>query len=325
MIVTFPFFVQDLFRIVVIRKSDETSMQLRQFRYLIAVAEHGNFTRAAEALHVSQPALSQQILQMEERLGAALFDRSGRTIVLTDLGHAYLAHVRRALHELECGHRAMDDVRDLSKGLVRLALTPTFMAYIAAPLVTQFHARFPGIRVALREMSMDTVAAAVLADEVDLGIAFSLERSTEIECIPLFLEKLCLVVASSHPCAEAGSVRAAEVARMELALLTPDFVTRTYVDHYFEDQSLLPSISIEANTINTLVQIVKHSQMATILPDAICARIPGVRNLLLDPAPVPRTAMLLRRREQYLSIAARAFMDTILQSSGQWGQSLDGL
>jgi len=299
-------------------------MQLRQFRYLIAVAEHGNFTRAAEALHVSQPALSQQVQQIEERLGAELFDRSGRTIVLTDLGHAYLAHVRRALHELECGRRAMVDVRDLSKGLVRLALTPTFMAYIAGPLVTQFHARFPGVRVVLREMPMDTVAAAVLADEVDLGIAFSLERSYDIECIPLFLEKLCLVVASSHPCAQARVLSAAEVAQMELGLLTSDFVTRTYIDHYFRDQSLEPDILIEANTINTLIEIVKLSNVATILPDAICAQVPGLHNIALDPAPTPRVAMLMRRKDQYISIAARAFMEMIVQSAGQWREPLHG-
>ena len=91
-------------------------MELRTLRYLIAVAEHGNFTRAAEALHVSQPALSQQILQMENRLGVVLLDRSGRTVTVTDAGQAYMVHARRALSELELGRRAIHDVRDLSRG-----------------------------------------------------------------------------------------------------------------------------------------------------------------------------------------------------------------
>ena len=82
-------------------------MLLRHIRYFLAVAEHKNFTRAAEALHVSQPTLSQQIWQLEDTLRAPLLDRSGRTIALTDAGVAYLGYARRALQDLEAGRRAI--------------------------------------------------------------------------------------------------------------------------------------------------------------------------------------------------------------------------
>jgi LysR family transcriptional regulator, cyn operon transcriptional activator len=82
-------------------------MLLRHIRYFLAVAEHKNFTRAAEALHVSQPTLSQQIRQLEDTLRAPLLDRSGRTIALTDAGVAYLGYARRALQDLEAGRRAI--------------------------------------------------------------------------------------------------------------------------------------------------------------------------------------------------------------------------
>lgn len=88
-------------------------MLLRHIRYLLAVAEHRNFTRAAEALHVSQPTLSQQIRQLEEALGTQLLDRTGRTVRATDAGAAYIGYARRALRELEAGERAVHDVRDL--------------------------------------------------------------------------------------------------------------------------------------------------------------------------------------------------------------------
>lgn len=295
-------------------------MQLRQFRYLIAVVEHGNFTRAAEALHVSQPALSQQVLQMEDRLGVALLDRSGRTITMTDAGRAYVAHVRRALQELDAGQRAIHDVRDLSRGLVRLAMTPTFTAYVAGPLVAGFHARYPGIRVSISEMSMDTIAAAVAADEVDLGIAFRLERAPEVECLPLFMETLSVVVAETHPCARQPALPAAQLAQLELALLSVDFATRQHIDHYLEQQRIAPQVAIEANTIGALVETVKHGRLATILPDAIGAHVPGLRSLRLEPAPPGRAAMLLRRREGYLNAAARAFADLFLQSATHWGE-----
>jgi LysR family cyn operon transcriptional activator len=136
---------------------------------------------------------------MEERLGVALLDRSGRTVTVTDAGQAYIAHGRRALAELESGRRAIHDVRDLSRGQVRLAMTPTFTAYLAGPLVAAFHERFPGIAVTVREMSMDTIAAVVEAAEVDLGLAFALARQADIDCVPVFAEALSAVVADSHP------------------------------------------------------------------------------------------------------------------------------
>ncbi|HAG59332.1 MAG TPA: transcriptional regulator CynR, partial [Arthrobacter bacterium] len=87
---------------------------LRHIRYLTAVAEHQNFTRAAEALHVSQPTLSQQIKQLENSLHVQLLDRSGRTVRLTDAGETYLRYARRALRELDAGTRAIHDVQDLT-------------------------------------------------------------------------------------------------------------------------------------------------------------------------------------------------------------------
>jgi DNA-binding transcriptional LysR family regulator len=92
----------------------------RSIRYLLSVAENHSFTRAAEALHVSQPTLSQQIKLLEEALDAQLLDRSGRTVRLTDAGEVYVRHARRALEELDAAKRAVVDLEDLSRGYLRL-------------------------------------------------------------------------------------------------------------------------------------------------------------------------------------------------------------
>ncbi len=98
-------------------------MLLRHIRYFLAVAEQGNFTRAAESLHVSQPTLSQQIKQLEDTLGAPLFDRSGRAVRLTDAGEAWMRYARLALQDLDAGARAIHDVATLARGHLRLAMT----------------------------------------------------------------------------------------------------------------------------------------------------------------------------------------------------------
>src|SRR5215475_3364926 len=110
-------------------------MLLRHVRYFLAVADAGNFTRAAETLHVSQPTLSQQIRQLEETLDAPLFDRSGRTVRLTDAGEAYHVYARRAMQDLEAGRRAIHDVGELTRGNLRLAMTPTFTPYLFCRLI----------------------------------------------------------------------------------------------------------------------------------------------------------------------------------------------
>jgi LysR family cyn operon transcriptional activator len=293
-------------------------MELRALKYLIAVAEHGNFTRAAEALHVSQPALSQQILQMEERMDAVLLDRSGRTVKVTDAGQAYIAHARRALSELESGRRAIHDVRDLSRGTVRLAMTPTFTAYLIGPLVAAFRAQFPAITVKAFEMSMDTIAAAIEADEVDLGIAFALARGADIDSLPLFTEQLRVVVADNHPWAGRTSLDVRSLEDGELALLSKNFVTRVHIDDYLQASQVAPRVAVEVNTISALVEIVRHGKLLTILPEAIAGQLPGLRNLSLAPSPPPRTVMLLRRKGAYQSAATRALEDIIQREAVRW-------
>lgn len=283
-------------------------MLLRHIRYLIAVAEHGNFTRAAEALHVSQPTLSLQIRQLEEQLGAQLLDRSGRVVRVTDAGAAYVEHARRALRELEAGARAIDDVHGMARGALRLATTPTFTAYLTGPLVAAYHARYPGIALHLREMPLDAIEAALAGDEVDLAIAFSEVRSTELECQPLFTEQLSVVVGQDHPCAKRRKPLApADLARQPLALLSADFATRSYVDAYFRRHGIAAHIAIEANTISALVEIIRRGNLATILPSAISAANPQLRNVKLEPALPQRSVALLRRKGAYLSAAAEAF------------------
>ncbi|WP_044530538.1 transcriptional regulator CynR [Herbaspirillum sp. B65] len=284
-------------------------MQLRHIRYLLAVAEHGNFTRAAQALHVSQPTLSQQIMQLEETLGVVLLDRSGRTVKTTDAGRVYIEHARRALLELDGGRRAILDVQELERGELRLATTPTFTAYLVGPLLAAFQAKYPGITVRLKEMSLDTISAAVAADEVDLGIAFHVARpNEEIGCETLLRERLSVVVGQHHHFFKRKrSITPQMLASERLCLLSAEFATRDHVDDYLRVQKVSPAIVIEANTIGALIEVVRRSTLVTILPEAIGEQHPDLRNIAISPAPKPRTAAILRRRDAYQSAAALAF------------------
>ncbi|MGB7192434.1 MAG: transcriptional regulator CynR [Collimonas pratensis] len=301
-------------------------MLLRHIRYLLAVVEQGNFTRAAETLYVSQPTLSQQIRQLEETLGAQLLDRSGRVVRVTDAGEAYIAYARRALRELEAGQRAIHDVRDLVRGTLRLAMTPSLTSYLAGPLIARFNASYPGITLQLIEKTLDAIETALAADQVDLGLAFSQVRSAEISSQPLFDEKLCAVVGLAHPLAQraaaaatvtaTAALTAGELGRQSLALLSSDFATRSFVDAYLRQQGIAPRIAVEANTISAIVEIVRRGGLVTILPEAIAHEHPGLQEIQLDPALPHRTVSLLRRKDGYQSAAARAFVELACSLAG---------
>ncbi|MFD3666433.1 transcriptional regulator CynR [Streptomyces sp. NPDC058659] len=288
--------------------------ELRHLRYLLAVAEHANFTRAAEELRIAQPTLSQQIKQLEKALGAQLLDRTGRTVRLTDAGETYARYARRALRDLAAGERAVLDVRDLSRGLLRLAVTPTFTAYLTGPLVAAFHTRHPGITVEVRELTQDRIEAELLADRVDLGIAFDGVHLPGVEAVELFTETLGLVVGPAHPYAgRTEPLPVAELTSHHLALLTEDFATRRHVDAYVAEHRVEPRIAVEANSVSALTEIVRRTDLATVLPDAVARDHPYLTPVPLSPALPSRGVALLRRSGGYRSAAAEAFAELALE------------
>lgn len=287
------------------------AVELRHLRYLLAVAEHANFTRAAEELHISQPTLSQQIKQLERAVGAQLLDRTGRAVRLTDAGATYADHARRALRDLAAAERAVHDVRDLSRGHLRLAVTPSFSAYLVGPLTAALHAKHPGITLTVEEMPQERIEPALLADTIDLGIAFGAAHAAGIGADPLYAETLSLVVGATHPDARrpagAPPLTTADLAERQLALLTSDFTTRGHVDGYLARHRVSPRIAVEANSIQALAEIVRHAPLATVLPDAVADGHPDLVRVAVDPPLSPRIVVLLGRTGTYRSAAAGAF------------------
>ncbi|MGW1680316.1 transcriptional regulator CynR [Saccharopolyspora sp. NPDC002376] len=285
------------------------TVELRHLRYLLAVAEQANFTRAAEELHISQPTLSQQIKQLEKALGAQLFDRTGRSVRLTDAGATYVDHARQALRDLAAGQRAVLDVQDLTRGHLRLAVTPTFTAYLVGPLIGAFRAAYPRISLDVREMTQDRIESALLADELDLGVAFRGDHLPGIDSAPVLTESLSLVVGRRHPLARRRNpLPVADVAVQPLALLSTNFATRVHIDTYFAEHRAQVQVAVDANSATALVEIVRRTDLATVLPDAVTREHPDLHPISLTPELPTRTPCLLRRESAYQSAALREFV-----------------
>ena len=289
-------------------------MLLRHIRYFLAVAEQGNFTRAAEALHVSQPTLSQQIKQLEETLGTLLFDRSGRAVRLTDAGVAWMRYAQLALQDLDAGARAIHDVATLERGNLRLAMTPTFTAYLVGPVIDAFYRRYPGVTLSIHEMTQDRIEALLAEDRLDLGIAFGQAQLADIEAEDLFRESLNMVVGSNHPLAQRLEPLTAQAFEQQpLALLSEDFATRQFIDDYCRQQGIRPRVVVEANAIGAIIEMLRRGSLATVLPAAITQANPQLRVVPLVAAMPARRAVLLQRKDAYRSAASRALVKVLHQ------------
>ncbi|QXH55115.1 transcriptional regulator CynR [Pseudomonas maumuensis] len=284
-------------------------MLARHLQYFLAVAQHHSFTRAAAALHVSQPALSQQVRQLEESLGAQLFDRSGRATRLTDAGEVYLRYAKRAEQELLEARRAIHDVGDLSRGSLRVAVTPTFTTYLIGPLVEAFHARYPHITLNLREIAQERMEELLQADELDVGIAFDEVHSQDIDSRPLLVETLALVVGRAHPLATARSIGPQALNDESLILLSAEFATREQIERYCRQHGIQPKVRMEANAIGAVTEVVRRTTLSTLLPATLAQAHDDLTAIALDPLRLQRTAVLMQRRGAYQSAAAQAFIE----------------
>jgi LysR family cyn operon transcriptional activator len=284
----------------------------RSIRYLLAVAERHSFTRAAEALYVSQPTLSQQIKQLEELLDVQLLDRSGRTVRLTAAGEVYLYHARRALGELDAAKRAVHELNDLSRGSIRLAMTP-ITDYLTMSLLDRFNSRYPGITVTTLEMPQDGIRGALVEDRIDIGIAFSSTVTTEssseeVDSEILFIEPLSFTVGVDHPLANhQGPLNKHALEQEPLVLFNADYALRRHIDLYCLDHDINPTIAIDATSLSVIVEIVRLGRLATILPSTIARTQHGLRSIALLPNLPHHAVSLICRKTAYKSPACQAF------------------
>ncbi|MGU7783192.1 LysR substrate-binding domain-containing protein [Burkholderia sp. PU8-34] len=200
-------------------------MDLRHLRYFVAVAEEGHFGRAAERLHIVQPALSVQIRALEEELGTALFVRSTRKVALTDAGRLLLVEARRTIEQAERTKRVVQRAARGETGVVRIGFVGNAVAAgrLSDDLLA-FHAAWPNVALELREMAPAAQQDAILADRLDIGYcpAFGVEFDAKLAVRPVGSWTWEVVMNSRHPLASRRSLSAAVLADEPFILYAAD-------------------------------------------------------------------------------------------------------
>lgn len=164
-------------------------MEMHQLRYVVAIARTGNFSRAAEQCHVSQPSLSQQIQKLEGELGERLFDRLKREAKLTAHGQAFLRRAVRILEEVDAARREATDAKELASGSVTVGALPTVAPYLLPPVLTAFHARHPGMEIVVEEDTTARLLKLALACEIDFALTSLPIPDARFEVQELFTEE----------------------------------------------------------------------------------------------------------------------------------------
>ncbi|MEE9538510.1 MAG: selenium metabolism-associated LysR family transcriptional regulator [candidate division NC10 bacterium] len=186
-------------------------MNLSQLKAFLAVAQDRSFSRAAEKLYLTQPAVSKQIQALEEALGMRLFDRVGRSILLTQAGNILHDHAHIAFQTLEEARETINQLRGLQRGHLRISAASTIGTYMLPQPLGELKAQFPGIEISLAITNKARVVQQVLSHEVELGFVGPPVEPAELEMEEYLLDELVLIMAPTHRLAREESVGVAEL------------------------------------------------------------------------------------------------------------------
>ncbi|HBQ50232.1 MAG TPA: transcriptional regulator CynR [Hyphomonas atlantica] len=285
-------------------------MDLRHLRYFQAVAEELSFTRAAEQLGISQPGLSHQIRQLEDELGATLFDRLGRRIRLTAAGTLFARHASSVLRGIVQAETDMADFLGMQSGMLRVGAVQSFNAYLIPPVLSEFRRIAPGITLQIFELSMPAIEEQVITGEIDIGVGFAPPDNDLIRAEMLFQEALLAAVDTRRDDLP-DTITIARAVQEPLAIFTTEMFTRRLIDQYFTKAGVSPNPVLEANTIESLLRAVPDSDMLTILPERALEGRSGLRAITLsDPRP-ERAAAVLSCRGAWRPKSAQLFEDLL--------------
>jgi LysR family carnitine catabolism transcriptional activator len=284
-------------------------MELRQVEYVVGVAEHGGFTRAATALHVTQPALSEGVARLEAELGVELFHRVGRRVVVSAAGEAFLDPARRLLRDREVLTSSVSAVVGLEAGRLDLVTLPTLAGEPLAPLVGRFRRAHPGVVVHVEHPEEDRgVADRVRRGDAELGLADLPVDGPGLVTERLLTQELVAVLPADAPFADRKRLTVADLAATPLVLTPPGTPMRLRVDQAFADAGVTPTLGVVTDQRDAIVAMVLAGAGATILPDPLAASARERGAVTVPLTPRLRRDVGLVWRDGPLSPAARAFL-----------------
>jgi len=287
---------------------------LRQLRIFEAVARFNSISRAASELHLTQPAVSMQVKQLEDQIGLPLLEQIGKRLFLTEAGAELRTHAQRFAAQILEMNAAMDQFRDLQRGWLRIAVVST-ANYFLPPLVVSLSEKHPGMRISLQVANRESVLAALADNRTDLAITGQPPERADLVAQHFMDNPLVVIAAPTHALASAGEISMTRLARETLVVREPGSGTRAAIERHFAEHGLDYLPGCELNTNEAIKQAVQAGLgLGIVSAQTIGLELETRRLVVLavEGFPLIRRWYIVHRREKRLSAAALAFRDLLL-------------
>ena len=241
-------------------------IEIRHLRYFLAVAEAGNFSRAADRLGVSQPNVSQQLRDLEEALRVGLFQRRGKRILLTSAGLIFQEHARSILRQMEAFLQELNIEPGQMRGALHLGVVPILNVALIPQLLGLFASTHPAVSLNVEEISSTVIETALEEGRMDVGLGFLTLHSPNLHYERLCNDQFALIVDRSHPWAKRRMIAVSELHQERILQLPDSFVMRRMTDVVCREHQVRPRVIAEISAIETLLRSLAPLNAAALMP-----------------------------------------------------------
>jgi len=290
-------------------------LNLHQLELFLAVAEHGSFTRAAVALHISQPSISARIHDLEASLHQRLFEQVGRRTYLTTAGEELRDYAERIIGQVAEARRAMEEMDGLQRGNLRVVATTTVGSYIVPRVLGRFHRAYPGIDLALDVTNWSRAVDLLRHHRMDLAVLGPTDDLEDMVVQDFMKNDLVMAADPTHPLAGRQGIPISELAAFPILVREQGSGTRADTERFFAEHDVRPKVSMELRHSTAIKQgVAAGLGIALLSTQAIGGELAAGTLVALDVMglPVRRDWHVVHRRERHLPRAASIFKDMLL-------------
>jgi len=288
-------------------------MQIPQIKAFLAVAESGSFSVAAETLHITQPAVSKRIRQLEISVKSDLFDRIGKRSILTPNGRAFKPHAERILQELNAYRSELARQLDEPSGSLTLATSHHIGLHRLPQVLRNFKIRYPLVELDLHFMDSEDACTAIANNELELAVVTLPELADEkLSLEPVWIDSLQVVMATDHPLARYRNILPRQLLEHPAILPSLGTFTRRIIDRFFAEISEQPKIILETNYLETIKVMVSANLGWSILPQSMVDSSLIGQNL--DGLDIRRRLGIVTRKQRTLSLSSIAMIGLLREN-----------
>lgn len=294
------------------------SVTIRQLQVFAAVARRSSFARAAEDLHLTAPAVSMQIKQLESAIRLPLFDRSGGSVSLTLTGEYFLVYVQRVLVALREAENLIGKLRNVQTGVLHLGMLTT-AKYFVPHLLAAFMKKHPGVQPRLTEGNRQELVDALHRNELDLAVMGRPPKELDTRAEPFAQHPLGIIAAADHPLAHAAEIGVAELAREPFIIREPGSGSRLTMEALFREWHISPPVLMQMASNESIKQAVMANlgiafiSLHTVADELRAGKLVTLR---VDELPLLREWQLVRSSARVLSPVAEMFRLYVLENGG---------